>query len=119
MNTAELTALNTETLTEIATNRTLANISRRAATLFQNGYRAEATGFTGLYRVHGPQGQTYMVTCDSVLGFDCDCECFKKLNTCKHLQAVDLAVREGAQADADFERAQEVKTFFDMSADRF
>lgn len=98
MNTAELTALHTETLTAARTARTLTNISRRAATLFTTGgYTAELFA-GGLYHVFGPEGQHYITCCDPIMGYTCDCPAFADYTTCKHLQAVDLMLRDEAQA---------------------
>ena len=116
MNTAELTALHTETLTEAQIARTLANITRRAQTLLtEGGYKAEEFA-TGLYHVHGPQGQHYMTTCDTIMGRHCDCKAFAEYSTCKHLEAIDLMQRDEAQAaeydalhaDADDDRYAEL-----------
>ena len=53
MNTAQLTALHTETLDAARIARTLANISRRAETLLTTGgYKAELFA-GGLYHVYG------------------------------------------------------------------
>ena len=64
MNSAELTALHTETLTETWNEarhaRTLANIARRASRLFDVGYTATET-MNGLYvrafQVASPEGK--------------------------------------------------------------
>ncbi len=98
MNTAELTALHTETITGLKLSRTLTNITRRAEVLFTAaGYTAEEA-WKGLYHVFGPQGQHYMVTCCPIMGYRCDCEAFATYTTCKHLQAIDLMQRDEAQA---------------------
>ena len=98
MNTAELTALHTETIAAVNLSRTLTNISRRAAALFSEaGYRMEEA-WKGLYHVYGPQGQHYMVTCCPMVGYHCDCPAFSEYSTCKHLEAVDIALRDETQA---------------------
>lgn len=99
MNTAELTTLHHETIDAITLARTLTNITRRAESLIADGYKIEEFA-TGLYHVRGPQGQHYMVTCDKVVGFLCDCKAFAQYTTCKHLQGVDILQRDAAQADA-------------------
>ena len=104
LNTAELTALHTETLADMSAQaqiaRTLTNISRRAATLLTTGgYTAELFA-GGLYHVYGPQGQHYMTTCDPIMGYHCDCPAFATYTTCKHLEAIDLMQRDEAQASA-------------------
>ncbi len=102
MNTAELTALHIETLTEARIARTLASIARRAETLLtEGGYKVE-TAWEGLYHVLGPQGQHYMVVSDTILDNHCDCKAFAEYETCKHLQAVELMLRDEAQA-ADYD----------------
>ncbi len=78
--------------------RTQANISRRAQTLFQNGYTVDESSVTGLYFITGPQGQEYQVNIGTALGNHCDCAAFDKYATCKHFQAVDLMQRDEAQA---------------------
>ncbi len=102
MNTAELTALHTATLTamnsEARRERTLANIARRAQTLFADGYTVETCRVKGFFYVTGPQGQEYQVNVGTALGDDCDCPAFAEYGTCKHFQAVDLMLRDEAQA---------------------
>ena len=98
MNTAELTALHTETLTAARIARTLKNISRRAQTLFTTGgYTAELFA-GGLYHVFGPQGQHYMTCCDTIMGYSCDCPAFAEYTTCKHLEGIALMLRDEEQA---------------------
>lgn len=92
--------------------RTLANIQRRAETLFSDGYTAEPFA-AGIYWVTSPKGDLYAVTCDEVMGYKCDCECFKSRNTCKHLLAVAKDIRDGEEADRAYEAAEEVRNFFD------
>lgn len=104
LTTAELTALHGATLAamnaEARTARTLANISRRAQTLFTDGgYRAEAFA-SDFFHVFGPEGQHYTVLCGAVAGFNCDCKAFSEYGTCKHLEAVDMMKSDAAQADA-------------------
>lgn len=116
LNTAELTALHTETLAEDRIARTLANITRRAETLLTTGGYKVETAWKGLYHVHGPQGQHYMVVSDTVLDSHCDCKAFGEYETCKHLQAVEMMLRDEAQAaeydalyaDADDDRYAEL-----------
>lgn len=98
MNNAELTELHTETIAGLKLSRTLANITRRAETLLTTGGYWVDEAWKGLYHVFGPQGQHYMVTCDAIMGYLCDCEAFATYTTCKHLQAIDLMLRDEAQA---------------------
>lgn len=119
MNTAELTALHTATLTamneEARTSRTLASITRRAQTLFTDGYTVETGRVDGLYYVAGPQGQEYQVNVGTALGDCCDCPAFARYDTCKHYEAVELMLREAAQgeaADRESEEAEEARDFF-------
>lgn len=115
MNTAELTALHTETLIEASRARTYANITRRAETLLTTGgYTAEAA-WPGFYHVFGPQGQHYSVITDTLMGANCDCPAFAEYGTCKHFQAIDLMLKEEAQgeaADREYEQAEEARNFF-------
>ena len=98
MNTAELTALYTETLAEARIARTLANIARRAETLLTGGGYKVETAWPGFYHVFGPQGQHYTVITDTLMTPGCDCPAFADYSTCKHFQAVDLMLRDEAQA---------------------
>jgi uncharacterized Zn finger protein len=120
MNTAELTALHTATLTamndEDRRGRTLTNITRRAETLFADGYTVERSRVNGLFYVSGPQGQEYQVNIGTAIGNHCDCPAFSEYETCKHYQAVDLMLKEAAQseaADRESEEAEEARSFFD------
>lgn len=120
MNTAELTALHNATLTAMNDEdrrwRTLANITRRAETLFADGYTAERSRVNGLFYVAGPQGQEYQVNLGTAIGNHCDCPAFAEYDTCKHYQAVDLMLKEAAQAEAadrGSEEAEEARNFFD------
>jgi len=84
--------------------RTLANIARRAATLFQDGYKV-ASYVPGLYLITSPEAAFYTVRVSGtpgceVFGSYCTCPCFGKHKTCKHLQAVVNAIEEGAEGDA-------------------
>ena len=104
LNTAELTALHTETLTEARIARTLANIARRAQTLWADGYSVLTAGKSH-YCVFSPEDNLYVVflsetpDCD-VFGSSCSCPAFAAYSTCKHFQAVDLMLRDEAQAAA-------------------
>ncbi len=115
MNTAELTALHTETLNEARRARTYANITARAETLFNDGYTAQRSSVAGLFYISGPEGQEYQVNVGTAIGNHCDCPCFTEYATCKHYQAVDLMLKEAAQgeaADRESEEAEEARTFF-------
>lgn len=103
MSTAELTALHGATLAALSAEarltRTLANIARRAETLLTTGgYTVETGRVSGLYFIAGPQGQEYQVNVGTALGNGCDCPAFAEYATCKHFQAVDLMLRDEAQA---------------------
>ncbi len=120
MNTAELTALHTATLTamneEARNARTLAAITRRAETLFADGYTVETGSLNGLFFVTSPAAAEYQVNIGTALGDCCDCPAFAKYDTCKHFEAVGLMLKEAAQgeaADRESEEAEEAKNFFD------
>ena len=99
MNTAELTALHAETIHAAQVAQTLANITRRASGLWENGYVAQET-MHGLYvrcfLVRSPKGKTYRVKVSlttaepgTAFGSSCSCPCFVTFRTCKHLEAMD------------------------------
>ena len=123
MNSAELTALHTETLNEIRRARLLANITRRAAILFEVGYTVKET-LTGLYvrsfQVTSPEGKTYRVKISqgnaepgTFFGSGCNCPCFEKETICKHLLAIENMIAEEEAIDQAYEIAEEVKNYFD------
>ena len=112
MNSAELTALHIETINDARRARLLANITRRAAILFEVGYTAKET-LTGLYvrtfQVTSPEGKTYRVKLSAgnaepgtFLGSGCTCPCFENEAVCKHLLAVERMTREDEEADEMF-----------------
>ena len=116
MNSAELTALHTETIEAARHARTLANIARRASRLFEVGYTVKET-MTGLYvrsfQVTSPEGNTYSVKVSktpaapgSFFGSRCSCLCFEKELTCKHLQAVELMIAQEDAMLAEYEARQ-------------
>lgn len=100
----EMTAFLNDDAAARAEARTLANIARRAATLFEDGYKAMPLG-RGSYCIFSPNDDTYAVfisdtpDCE-VFGSYCSCPCFQSRKTCKHLQAVVNAIEEGAELDA-------------------
>ena len=98
MNTSELTALHTETIEAAKAARTLANISRRAATLIADGYQVRS--YNDLHIVESPKGDKYSVWHGVEVGYSCTCPCFLKLTTCKHLEAVDMMLKDAADAAA-------------------
>lgn len=117
LTTNELTDLLNDDAIARAEARTLTNIARRASTLFtDNGYSALPVG-SGSYCIFSPAGETYAVyisdtpECE-VFGSSCSCPCFAARHTCKHLQAVVLAIEEGAEGDA-------VQDAYDLYAYRF
>ena len=108
LTSAELTALHTETINEARRTRTLENISRRASRLWEVGYTVKQT-MTGLYvrsfQVTSPEGKAYNVKISQTpaapgtfFGSGCNCPCFEKETTCKHLQAIEMMI---AQEDAE------------------
>jgi len=113
MNSAELTAL----LNEDRTARLMANITRRAARLFDDGYTATPT-MNGLYvkafQVLSPEGKRYTVKIDKTnsflpgtpFGSRCSCPCFTDHKACKHLQGVELMLAQEQALEASWE-AQE------------
>lgn len=104
MTNSELTAFLNDDAAVRAEERTLANIARRASTLFEDGYTALPLK-GGTYCIFSPKGDTYAVfvsdtpDCE-VFGSYCSCPCFQSRKTCKHLQAVVNAIEEGAELDA-------------------
>lgn len=102
MLTAELTALLNEDSATRLEARTQANISRRAVTLFEDGYKARCVA-PELFLVTSPQGDVCSVRVSDApapFGPSCSCPCFTSHQTCKHLQAVVAAIEEGAEGDA-------------------
>ena len=113
LNNAELTALHTETVNAARAARTLANITRRAKTLIEDGYQVRSYG-DGLYVVESPEGNKYVVWRGAEVGYSCTCPCFEKLTTCKHLEAVDLMKQDeadGAALDAMEETGYDVYAY--------
>ena len=117
MNSAELTALHTETLNEAARARTLTNIARRASRLFEVGYTVKET-MSGLYvrcfQVTSPEGKGYGVKVSKTnaapgtfFGSRCSCPAFAEYTTCKHLQAVGLMIAQEAAQVAEYEARQD------------
>jgi len=113
MTNAELTALHTETVNAAQTARTLANISRRATSLFtEGGYKVYNCAGTHRYEVTSPKGDKYQVWHGARVGYDCNCPAFGTYTTCKHLQAIDLMKQDEADAarldsvadEADYDR---------------
>ena len=95
---------------DINAARTLANIARRAATLFQDGYTATET-MNGLYatcfRVRSPKGKVYTVKVSRTMaepgtfyGSKCSCPCFADHLACKHLLACTERVEANAADEA-------------------
>lgn len=95
---SELMGMHDELFAEEREARTLANISRRAARLWEDGYTAQEF-FPGNFWMHSPQHQVYLVR---VLpyAYDCTCPCFAKHDTCKHLEAVAAMMEARAQEAA-------------------
>ncbi len=122
MNTNELTVL----LNEDRTARLMANITRRAARLFQDGYIATPTMsglFVQAFQVVSPEGKRYSVKVSKTnaepgtfFGDKCSCPCFAEVKTCKHLQAVRLELEQDAALEAQAEREEEARTFFAEAA---
>ena len=102
MMTAEVTILLNEASAARVETRTLANISRRAVTLFESGYKVSSMA-PELFLVTSPQGDLYRVRVSddaAPFGPSCSCPCFASHQTYKHLQAVVAAIEEGAEGDA-------------------
>ena len=104
LNSSELTTLHTELLNEERYARTLANIARRAETLWEDGYTFSSMGKDG-YIVFTPKNETYAVflsdlPAGELFGSSCSCPAFEKYATCKHLMAVQWKERENAQEAA-------------------
>lgn len=102
MNSAELTTLHTETLSDFAFQRTLTNIARRALTLWEDGYSAIQDS-ANFYTILTPAEARYTVhvndadPTDEVFGHWCSCPAHGKYGTCKHLLAVlDSRAQEAA-----------------------
>ncbi len=112
MNTAELTTLHAETLNEARLERTLANIARRAETLFDNGYSAIQDD-PHFYTVLTPQEGRYTVhindanPTDETFGNWCTCPAHESYGTCKHLQAILLQRAADAALLAGYEARQD------------
>ena len=102
--TNELTAL----LNEERYARTLANIARRAQTLWDDGYTAKQTTATAhfrYYQVWTPAQDLYLVCLsddpkDDVFGDSCTCPAWKKYGECKHHLAIQWQVGEAEEAAA-------------------
>jgi hypothetical protein len=102
MTNSELTALHIETINAAKAARTLANISRRAANLLIDGYTVRSYEGTHFHEVTSPKGDRYNVWYGIETGFECNCPCWKEWNTCKHLEAIGLMLKDEAQA-AEYE----------------
>ena len=102
LTTTELTALHTETIhaaqKAARASQTLTNISRRAASLLEDGYSVRS--YKDLHIVESPKGDKYSVWHGLKVGYECSCPCFAEWNTCKHLEAIDLMKKDAADADA-------------------
>ena len=117
----ELTAINAG----IRKERTLANIARRASTLFNDGYTATKTldgCFVNCYVVRSPQGKVYTVKVSQVsvpaaspTASRCSCPCFAELGSCKHLQALEL--QEDADASDEAQCAEYEALYGDAAVD--
>jgi uncharacterized Zn finger protein len=107
MNTAELTELHNETIAEARFARTLENITRRAATLFTDGYSArDITGQNKHFLVGSPKGDLYTVHAEpgeAPFQPSCSCPAFARFDTCKHLQAVQCQLAQDAALVSDYE----------------
>ena len=109
---AELTAFLTDESKRRIHARTVAAMTRRAATLFEDGYTAAET-HTGAHSrrfdVRTPQGGLYLVCVsdwrptggpeDAVFSSYCTCPAHGKYGTCKHRIAVEEHCREQQQCD--------------------
>lgn len=83
---------------------TLANIAKRALTLFDEGYTMqEDETFDGFFTVSKPSGESYLVICDGIKE-SCSCQCFDKLQTCKHFLAVKAEVDRTVAMCAEYDK---------------
>lgn len=86
--------------------RTLANIARRAETLWADGYRITETAElsqSACYYIATPKGDEYQVHIERapvVFGDMCTCPAHKKFGDCKHHMAVLTLRAEEAQTEA-------------------
>ena len=117
MNSAELTALLNEDRAEKRTARLMANITRRASRLFDDGYTATKNMnglYAQMYQVVSPEGQRYSVKISQTpalpgtfYGSRCTCPCFTEHKTCKHLQGVELMLAQEDAQEAEYEARQD------------
>ncbi len=122
MTSAELITFLNEDAEESANARTLANIARRAATLWANGYKF--SNVLHLFFVLPPKGGCYTVELPNPFADDpsCTCPCFAKRKTCKHLLAVQAMVWEQENAEeaallAEHEQAEACREFYADNAE--
>jgi hypothetical protein len=98
LTSAELTELHAATVNAARASRTLTNISRRAARLLSDGYQVRSYEGTHFHEVTSPKGDRYGVWHGIETGYFCSCPCFAEWNTCKHLEAIDLMLKDAADA---------------------
>lgn len=99
---------------DIQAARTLANITQRAARLWDDGYSA-CEFRPGEFFVTSPlrpnetgwASDMYTVFCGESVGYSCTCPCFTAHKTCKHLLAVSAQLEESAWADQQAAREAE------------
>lgn len=86
--------------------RTMANIARRAETLWADGYVIDemaTLSCTDCYHIRTPKGDEYSVHIERapvVFGDDCNCPAYAKFGDCKHHIAILTLRAEEAQTEA-------------------
>ncbi len=93
---------------------TLANIARRAETLWADGYRYQTKAGSHIYIVKTPKfvqtggemGFAYTVDMYDSNNFTCDCKSFKAFAKCKHLMAcITLEIESMLKAASEIAQA--------------
>lgn len=102
----------TQTINEA---RTLANIAKRAETLFdaESGYTYERFADCATrYFVENPEGDLYLVDTESEF---CSCMAFEQHNICKHLLAVQAEETREAEQVARLEFEHEARYYMGVA----
>ena len=129
LTSAELTALHIETFEAMRNDRMLASITRRALRLWEDGYTCSLLRTSckrhllnpgewfqhDTYSVDTPSGGFYLVTLSDkplhpAYGNHCTCPCFAKVQTCKHIQAVEFRLAEEEAQEAGYEQRENADT---------
>ena len=119
LNSTELTALHTDTLRSMQTDRTMANVQRRGETLFTEGvYTAIRTNSSedfDVYHVRKTGTRTFYTVKVSKMaaapgtffGSSCPCAFFQANGeTCKHLIACEIETAREAALELEYELRQ-------------